>query len=199
MSVFYFTDQEGNFYELSSTTQVSVTEPARATSSPVESGKSITDNFVIEPRVISFTGIITNIKVIGQDPSRRKDVDQWIEDIRQLRLSKQLLNVHVDSLNIIPNCLMVTFDLNKDKSHGLSGWGCSFRMKEILISDRARLVEIPEPKPSVKNDVTSKKNSGNQTTKVVEGAVLERTIQNYNAHLGNTPQEGGGVVDGDTN
>ncbi len=192
MSVFYFTDQEDNFYELSSTTDITVSEPARATTSPVESGKSITDNFVIEPRIISFSGIITNIKVIGQDDSRRKDVDQWIEDIRQLRLSKQLLNVHVDSLNIIPNCLMVSFDINKNKSHGLSGWGCSFRMQEILISDRARIVEIPEPKESVSDDLSSKKNSGNQTTKEVGEEELTRTITNYNAYTQ-------GEVDGDTN
>lgn len=192
MSVFYFTDQEDNFYELSSTTDITVSEPARATTSPVESGKSITDNFVIEPRIISFSGIITNIKVIGQDDYRRKDVDQWIEDIRQLRISKQLLNVHVDSLNIIPNCLMVSFDISKNKSHGLSGWGCSFRMQEILISDRARIVEIPQPKESVSDDLSGKKNSGNQTTKEVGEEELTRTITNYNAYTQ-------GEVDDDTN
>lgn len=190
MSVFYFTDQEGNFYELSSTTDITVSEPARATTSPVESGKSITDNFVIEPRVVTFTGVITNIKVIGQDESRRKDVDQWIEDIRQLRVSKQLLNVHVDSLNIIPNCLMVSFDITKNKSHGLSGWGCSFRMQEILISDRARIVEIPKPKESVSDDLAGKKNSGNQTTKVVEGEELTRSISNVFGYFTGESEDG---------
>lgn len=178
MSVFYFTDKEGNYYELSSTTKVSVSEQGRATTNPVESGKAITDNFVLEPRVINFSGVITNIKVIGQDTTRVKPVDQWINDIRQLRINKSLIDVYVDSLDIIPSCLITSFNIEKTSIHGLSGWGCDFTMQEILVSERARLVEIPEPKEQVKDDVAGKRNSGNQTTKSNGEEEVARTIGN---------------------
>lgn len=164
MSVFYFTDSSGNYYELSSTTRVSVSEPSRTTTNPVESGKAVTDNYVIEPRIITFSGVITNITVIGQDTNRVRPVDQWLDDIRKIRLKKDFVNVYIEDLNIIPNCLITSFDIDKTKEHGLSGWGCSFSMQEILVSDRARLVDFPTPKDSVKEDVSKKRNSGNQTT-----------------------------------
>ena len=173
MSVFYFTDKQGNYYELSATTRVSVTEPSRATTNPVESGKAITDNYVIEPRVITFSGVITNLTVIGQDISRVKSVDQWLNDIRQIRLNKEFVNVYVEDLNVIQNCLITSFDIDKTKEHGLSGWGCSFSMQEILVSDRARQVDFPTPKESVKDDVSSKRNSGNQTTEGVDEELAE--------------------------
>ena len=173
MSVFYFTDKQGNYYELSATTRVSVTEPSRATTNPVESGKAITDNYVIEPRVINFTGVITNLLVIGQDATRVKSVDQWLNDIRQIRLNKEFVTAYVEDLNIIPNCLITSFDIDKDKTHGLSGWGCSFTMQETLVSDRARIVEFPTSKEGYSDDVSGKRNSGNQTTKGVDQPLAE--------------------------
>ena len=172
MSVFYFTDKEGNYYEMSSTMHVSLSESGRATTNPVESGKAITDNFVMEPRIITFSGLITNIKVIGQQEDRVKDVDQWINDIRTLRISKELVSVYVHDLNVIPNCLITTFDIDKNKSHGLSGWGCNMVFQEILISQRASQIDFPEAKPSVSDDVSSKRNSGNQTTSTVNESLV---------------------------
>jgi hypothetical protein len=173
MSVFYFTDSNGNYYELSATTRVSVTEPSRATTNPVESGKAITDNYVIEPRVVTFSGVITNLTVIGQDTSRVKSVDQWFNDIRQIRLNKEFVNVYVEDLNVIQNCLITSFDIDKTKEHGLSGWGCNFTMQEVLVSDRARQVDFPTPKDNVKDDVSGKRNSGNQATEGVDEELAE--------------------------
>lgn len=183
MSLFYFTDSGGNYYELSSTTRITVSENARATTNPVESGKAITDNYVLEPRTISFSGIITNIRVIGQKADRVKPVDQWINDIRQLRIKKELIDVYIDSLDIIQGCLITSFDIDKTKEHGNSGWGCSFTMQEILVSDRARLVDIPEPKPKVKDDVQPKDNSGNQTTEEVGLVEVSTTVSNFTESL----------------
>lgn len=164
MSVFYFISSQGDYYELSATTRVSVSEPARATTNPVESGKAITDNFILEPRVITFSGVITNLRVVAQDNTRVKSVDQWINDIRQIRLNKEFINVFVEDLNVIENCLITAFDIDKTSQHGLSGWGCSFSMQEVLVSERARAVDIPTPKEEVKDDVSGKRNRGNQTT-----------------------------------
>lgn len=187
MSLFYFMDKEGNYYELSSTTSISVSENARTTTNPVESGKAITDNYIIEPRIITFSGIITNIKVIGQQEDRAKPVDQWINDIRQLRIKKGLIDVYIDTLDIIRDCLITSFDIDKSKEQGNSGWNCSFVMQEILVSDRARLVDMAEPKPEVKDDVQGKSNSGNQTTTEVGLVEVGTTMTNVVERLGGTP------------
>lgn len=184
MSLFYFTDKGGNYYELSSTTRIHVSEMARATTNPVESGKAITDNYIIEPRTITFSGIITNIRVIGQQEDRAKPVDQWINDIRQLRIKKELIDVYIDTLDIIKGCLITSFDIDKSKEQGSSGWNCSFVMQEILVSDRARIVDIAEPKPEVKDDVQGKSNSGNQTTAGTELVEVNTTLLNYKNFIG---------------
>lgn len=187
MSLFYFTDKEGNYYELSSTTRIHVSEMARATTNPVEAGKAITDNYIIEPRTITFSGVITNIRVIGQQEDRAKPVDQWINDIRQLRIKKELIDVYIDTLDIIKGCLITSFDIDKSKEQGSSGWNCSFVMQEILVSDRARLVDIAEPKPEVKDDVQDKSNSGNQATVEVGLVEVDTGMANFIDSVGGEP------------
>lgn len=163
MSVFYFTTSSGDVYELSSTSRIQVREPAVVTRSPVESGKSIVDNYYLDNRVITFDGIITDVKVTTQDQSRTRPVDQWIQEIRQLRLNKERVTVHVHSLELIPNCVITGFDIDKDRTQGLTGWSCTLSFQEVEISERARLVDIPEAQQQVK-DVTDPKAKGSSSS-----------------------------------
>ena len=60
---FYFIRQDnGEAYEMSATTNITITKDMIATKRAVESGKSITDNSYLENAQVSFSGLITNIR-----------------------------------------------------------------------------------------------------------------------------------------
>jgi hypothetical protein len=168
MTAFYFYDpnQEGEvkIYELSSTSTISISSPAVVTKSPVEDGSSIVDNYFIDNTTASFSGIITQIRVAGQ--TENTNVTQWIGDIRALRKSKVLLTL-VAHTEVVLNCLITKFDLDKNKDQGLTGWKCSMDFQEVDISERARIVEIKKPKEEVKDEVPNKARSSSSSTKNV--------------------------------
>lgn len=218
MSVFYFTaprrvsntnnllssntnntSNTTRIYELSCTTNISIRSPAKVTSSPVEDGSSIVDNYYLDNKVGTFTGIITNIRLfsgiipeiknlfgIGAgntlDQGTVLEPDQWIRAITNLRNEKVLLTLHADTESI-PNCLITEFDLDKTKDEGLSGWKCNMTFQEVDISERARIVEIPEPKQEVKDEVAPKSNVSSSSSKDAEEE-LTRTISNFGTFTG---------------
>jgi hypothetical protein len=55
----------------------------------------------------------------------------------------------------------------------LSGWRCNLSFQEVDVSERAKLVEIKEPKPEVKDDVTDQVNGSSSSTKKVQQALSE--------------------------
>ena len=178
MAVFYFTETKSNsinlyeevkVYELSCTTNISISSPAVVTKSPVEDGTSIIDNYYVDNRTATFSGIITDIRVSGFDV-QNTPVYQWIGEIKSLRNSKKLITLFADT-EVIPNCVITTFDLDKNVEQGLSGWRCNLSFQEVDISERAKLVEIKEPKPEVKDDVTNKVNGSSTSTKQVDNAI----------------------------
>lgn len=180
MAVFYFTETKPDslnlyeavkVYELSCTTSISINSPAVVTKSPVEDGTSIVDNYFVDNRTATFSGIITDIRVSGFDV-QNTPVYQWIGEIKSLRRSKKLLTLFADT-EVIPNCVITTFDLDKTVEQGLSGWRCNLSFQEVDISERAKLVEIKEPKPEVKDDVTSPVNGSSSSTKKVQQALSE--------------------------
>lgn len=169
MSKFYFTTPDDREFELSSTTRVSVKKSAIITKSPVESGKSIIDNYYLDNTIITFSGVITNVTVFGQDEKRVREVSSWIDDIEVIRRAKDLLTVHYDDLQVVPNCVITQFDIDKTKEQGNSGWSCTLVFQEIDISERARLVAIPEAKQEVKDATDPKsKTSSNDKKEVPE-------------------------------
>ena len=178
MPVFYFQETKPDtndlfekikVYELSCTTNIAIKSPAVVTKSPVEDGTSIVDNYYLDNKTATFSGIITDIRVSGFDVEN-VPVLQWIGEISALRKSKKLLTLFADT-EIIPNCVITTFDLDKSVDEGLSGWKCNLTFQEVDISERAKLVTIKQPKVEVKDDVNSKVNGGSSSTKAV-GAEL---------------------------
>tara|TARA_R110002153_G_scaffold53726_4_gene149571 strand:+ start:601 stop:1191 length:591 start_codon:yes stop_codon:yes gene_type:complete len=180
MSVFYFTDPlvvdasgAPIIYELSCTRDITITSPARVTSSAVEDGSSIVDNFYLDNRTVTFNGVITNIRLSGS--SEVVLVDQWISSIQQLRKSKKRVTV-TSHTEVVPNTIITEFTLTKDKNQGLSGWNCSMTFKEVDISERVRLVEVKEPRVEVKDKTESKANGSSSSTKQVLSTSLDVSL-----------------------
>ena len=97
MPVFYFQETKPDtndlfekikVYELSCTTNIAIKSPAVVTKSPVEDGTSIVDNYYLDNKTATFSGIITDIRVSGFDVEN-VPVLQWIGEISALRKSKK--------------------------------------------------------------------------------------------------------------
>ena len=175
MAKFYFKEAKADssssngvkIYELSCTTDISIKHPAVATKHAVEDGTSIVDNYYLDNRTAIFSGIITDIRVNSAD-AQNTPVFQWLGEISALRKNKVLLTLVADT-EVIPNCVITEFDLAKSKEQGSSGWKCNLTFQEIDVSERAKLISIKEPKPEVKDEVSSKSSgSGNPTEQVPE-------------------------------
>ena len=201
MAVFYWTEtnpdtedgEDIKIYELASTSRITISSPAKVTSSPVEDGSSIVDNYYLDNKTATFSGVITNINV-SRVGATNLPTDQWITDVRALRQSKKLLTVFADT-EVIQNCLITRFDLEKTKDQGLTGWLCNMSFKEVDISERAKIVEIKKPKAPVKDEVAPKSRGSSSSVKEVE-----LTETNFGGVLTNARSFfTGGTPDGTTN
>lgn len=151
---------------LSSTTSIKISEPANVTSYPVEDGSSVVDNYVVDNRVVTFDGIITNVSITSL-AGDQLPTDDWIAEMRNIRSRKQLVTVHVSGVDLVPNCVVTNFQLNKTKSEGITGWKCSLSMKEVDISERIRVVSVKKPIKEVEDEVAAKQKVAGSSTKEV--------------------------------
>ena len=164
MAAISFTTDDDTVYSMSATTKVSISESATTTDSAVETTDTITDNVILQNRVIQMDGIISNI---NSSKETTLSTDQWISQIRQYRKSKGLYVVQVHDLEFIPNCTITGMQISKTKKEGNTAWLCSLSFKEIRVSVRAKLVDIPEPFADLKDNVNPKKDNGDSSTKDV--------------------------------
>ncbi len=110
------------------------------TQSPVESGKSIVDNYIIQPRTASFTGIIADTKVNKEDSI---SVQEYIEAVEKLVELKEPFTFYCDDLLMpnIQNCLISNFSLSRDQDIGI-GVAVAVTVQEVLIIERAKPTSI---------------------------------------------------------
>lgn len=195
---FYFIVRDGslNAYELSATTDIRIRKPQTVTNRRVESGKSIADNAYMENTTIDFDGIITNIK----NKSNVVDTDQFIAEVNQIREDKILVDVVAEN-QVFPRCLIPTFELSKSHVEGKGGWKVNISFQQVQFTNRASLVEVPEPRPAEKPDVDGTTKQSNNTVQTVDREVT-RTLTGDGLNLivednipvikSNIPTQGGG-------
>jgi hypothetical protein len=167
MSVFYFYDPKSDgsqIFSLAATTNISISSPASVTSSKVEDGSSIADNYFKDNKVVSFSGVITSVGVSSQDQDLSPE--DWLALVEKVRDTKVRLTV-VAHTEVVTNTLITGLEINKTVTEGLSGWLCDITFKQISISNRSRIAVIKEPKPEVKDKVEVKSKSSSSATKEV--------------------------------
>lgn len=166
---FYFIRTDNlDAYELSATTDISVSKQQTVTSRRVESGKSVADNAYTENTIISFDGIITNIK----NKSNVVNTDQFINEVDQIIEDKILIDV-VSENQVYPKCLINNFELKKSHVEGKGGWKVSLSFKQVEFTNRAKLVEVPEAQPNLKPDVDPTSKTSNNTVQSEDKEVYE--------------------------
>ena len=184
-------------YELHATTQVRVGFSSTVTNYPTETGSVLSDNVVMNPDTVSFTGILTDVSqtagfspisifedfVRGDNDAVPRKLETYIEDIRMLQFEKEVFKVYFsgDNDGIIANiefAILTQFDLNKDPTLGQS-WSVTVALQEIRFAQQAQLVGVPAEAFAVLNAQNTKDKGngseldGNQNCQVLEGDNLD--------------------------
>lgn len=131
---------------LDSVSNVTYNATGNPTQSPVESGKSIVDNYILQPRTASFSGIIADTKVNKENPL---SVVEYTIAVETLMALKEPFTFYCDDLLMpnIQNCLITNFSLSRDQSIGI-GVSVDISVQEVLIIERAKPTTISAKKAS---------------------------------------------------
>jgi hypothetical protein len=140
MAYFYSSIDPTKQIFLDAVTDVSITATASPTQSPVENGKSISDNYIINPRTASFTGIISDTKVNKEEGLT---VEEYISEVQELIDSKEPFVFFADEslLPRLDNVLITSFQLSRDQNIGV-GVAVDITVQEVLIIERAKPTSI---------------------------------------------------------
>ena len=145
-----------SLYELHATTDISVSFGSSVTSYPIEDGADVTDNVVLEPIVVSFQGILTDVsqassllsvdQIINRLTSQKdeaaiKSKVEYIENLRTLQRDKELFLVYFSGdndgeLSDLETAILTGMDINKTAEIG-SSWEVSVEMQEARLASRA--------------------------------------------------------------
>jgi hypothetical protein len=194
MATFYIKD--GNdVFELSATTDVTITYTGAPTRFKVEDGSTVSDHYVVDNATCSFDGVITDIVSLN-NPDTVKTSKEYIEGLRRIQLAKRTFTVFADNkLQPFDDCVFTQIGIVKSAMEGLSGWRVSLAFEQIRIAERAEasVVNVNDVQSGDKDLLSGKTDTGTQTTENKD-IKKENSFFNggYKAFVGKTND----VVDG---
>lgn len=184
-SHFYIKKNDGEVLALTVTTSLSVEDTASVTSHPVESGKNVADNIIVNNKRVSFSGWITEIR----SSSTTHSVKDYIEKIERMQRNRETFTLYYDSrLTQLDNVVLVSFKRDRNTDTG-DAYSVSLDFEQIRISARAALTEIPE---GVTDSTQPETGGAGSTTKQVPTSLLVNvkdylTGLNQQIGVGGTP------------
>ena len=174
-SEFLIKTEDGEFYELSVSTEVKVSARNTITKHKTESKDIITDNAVVFLREISYNGLISSIKRTDQGrsllgslfdsptDSNYKTPKSYLEGLDSVRTERKFITCYLaNELTPIPNCLIENLEYIKDNNGGLTTWRVSFKAVEVRLTTKAASTTVPAP--AIKDITSEKKDNSNATT-----------------------------------
>lgn len=174
MSAFYL-EAGGELYAMNATEKISRRVTGSLSNSLVEDGRYSSDNYLVKQTILSFSGIITDIKSF--DDNTNRTCEGYLNGLKRHMQNKTPISVHYS--NIQPpdaNCFFTSFSHSQDKENGNSGtlnsFKVNFTLQKIRLAKGARVV----PKPSaILAEKVSRKENKNSTTKKVDTKNLSAT------------------------
>ena len=167
MAVFYIDSPTFGILELTATTDINIQRPNSVTKHPLESGDTVTDNVVNQNIMISFDGMISEIKSLPLGPrnlrNQQRTVRDYIGTLSRLRDSKELFTVFYDTrFEPFRNCVIRSVDESRNASTG-TAYNIKLAFEQVRLSARAELVEV---RRQTAPNVTSEQTSASNTTTV---------------------------------
>lgn len=168
MSIFYL-QSENDIYVLNATTKVTRSSPASLSNSIVEDGGFSSDNYVLRPVTVSFSGIITDISTF-RGTSYDKGTEEYLKGLKQIQIDKKPLTVHYsDNQPPDVNCFFTNFMHTQDSENGrvkggINSFKVDFTLQKVRYGLGAQSVARPS---SVLSESVQPKTKKNSTTKSV--------------------------------
>ena len=181
MSIYFIEAADGQTYELNATTSVSKTIIGKVTDNPVESGASLSDNYVNMPDTFSLEGVITDISnetsTLGLTRLSRTTGDV-IENLSEIKRSKQTFTFYFgDAIAASLNCMFENIDFSQNRTNGnargLNSFKVKARFRQVNFAEKA--IQTNE-RDTAFEDKYQKEESSSQTTQSASDALddLER-------------------------
>ena len=176
MAHFYITRLSTNeIYALDSTKNIRFCASGDASDSPVESGDSVQDNYVNKNDVVSFRGVVSSIKSLGN--AANKSPDDYVNGLLAIKRNRELFSVQWHPGFKLDNCVFTSLEIEQDRDHGyneatgIKSFEVCFTAKQIRFVSRARITTAPA---AGFVDAFQDKATGTASTFDMEGGELSR-------------------------
>jgi len=141
-------------FEMSATTDVAVAISNSLSQYPIEDGTILTDHVVESPKVITLSGIITDIASITVNVGNNKQpfrtdmqvelVREYIETLEQKIADRETFSIYFSNiLKPVTNCFITRFSFSKNNTLGGESWEISLEATKIRQAVRAEFVYAP--------------------------------------------------------
>jgi hypothetical protein len=154
---YFYIQVEKDIWEMDSTSSVAKTMTGTLSSSRVEDGSVSSDNYVINPVVLSFDGIISDIKSASSQPPNQEETSpkltrQYLAELEDLYRNKTPLKAAFNAQSPeLEDCFFTTFKVSQDSAHGSravgdvvrSSYRVAFTLQQVRFGETARIVAAP--------------------------------------------------------
>lgn len=166
MPQFYITRTSDNaIFALDATKDITFTAEGDASDSPLESGDSAQDHYVNKNNIVSFDGVISSIKSIGN--ATNKSPDDYIDALLNLKARRELFAVTWHPGRKLENCFFTHLSIKQDEDNGidpvtgLKSFRVCFTAKQVRFVRKAKITSVPQ---ALFADALSEKSTGTAAT-----------------------------------
>lgn len=145
---------EDVFYFLDSTSQVTASFPAKLSQNPLANGKTVADNYTVDPVTLTYAGKITDIK--SANPAEgTKTTKQYLDGLNNIMRSGRPVSAlyHVGRPEA-ENCFFTSLEVTQDNVNGYVGassldgqpvnsYKISFTLQQALYARGAQVAAVP--------------------------------------------------------
>jgi hypothetical protein len=166
MSRYYILiESTGEQLALDSTSSVSLKLSGMVSSFPIETGETVSDNYVNSNATISFKGRISTAK--SASGRSKKTPSEYIRTLQDLKERREVFTIyHISEAVRAQNCLFTSLSFTQSKSNGVTGTRdssveVSFTAKQVRFASVADIKTVPQPSSY---DAQSEKATGSSLT-----------------------------------
>lgn len=177
MPQFYITRSSDNaIFALDATKDICYTSEGDASDSPLESGESAQDNYVNKNDCVSFDGVISSIKSIGN--ATNKSPDEYIDALFAIKKSRAPFSVTWHPGRKLENCVFTHLTIKQDEKNGVDpstgfkSLRVCFTAKALRFVRKAKVTSVPQ---ALFADAMGPKTTGTAATFDTESSELART------------------------
>lgn len=180
MSVYYIATDDGQYFELDCTEEMSISSPGRLTKYTLQSGASVSDHYINENKTASLKGIITDVKTGAKERDLEKPTDIFLTGIEKVKQDKipfkfYYRNTTSGGVRYLDNCMFTNVTASQSAALPAAGdwysYGVDMAFEQVRFSNRARITSERVPSLSTKSDAKATSSASTQDAGVVTSPV----------------------------